>query len=75
MADLLDGEVRYYPKQPGSDLEITNVRIISKGSVYSTNYIANIGQSQTESKERKPWELLLDNSSCHVSDAVSEGSD
>jgi hypothetical protein len=58
MADLLDGEVRYYPKQPGSDLEITNVRIISKGSVYSTNYIANIGQSQTESKERKPWELL-----------------
>lgn len=56
MADLLDGEVRYYPKQPGSGLEITNVRIISKGNVYSTNYIASIGQSQ--SKERKRWELL-----------------
>lgn len=58
MADLLDGEVRYYPTHPGSGsgLEITNVRIISKGNVYSTNYIASIGQSQ--SKERKQWELL-----------------
>lgn len=56
MADLLDGEVRYYPAQPGSGLEITNVRVIAKGSVYSTNYIASIGQSQ--SKERKRWELL-----------------
>lgn len=58
MEDLLDGEVRYYPQQPGSDLEITNVRIISKGNVYSTNYIASIEKKESPSKERKPWELL-----------------
>src|SRR5581483_1681908 len=61
MADmnLLDGEIRYYPKVQGagSGLEITNVRIKAKGGIYSTNYLIHITHHDGEARKR--WEIVF----------------